>query len=566
MAVLSLLLIACQKEYSVETSTTPNANGTWEFAEGQSQFSGNVDTAYIDSSNAVKILFIIGTASNGSESFKLQLYGTNFGTGEYRASLFESSLDYTSSSSFIYQANQLAGEFIVNVTSYGNNMIAGTFSGEGVDGQGNLIQISSGKFSASLLIGNTSTPTVSSGVLGDSSGFCKPVTVNGAFSPGVALTSANTVAVDVTVAAPGSYAISSNTANGISFSSVGSFSAAGGQTINLVGNGTPVNAGTQDYVITYGNSQCSFSIDFGPGSGAVYTLGGSNGDCTPLNISGNYVEGTSLDATNTVQVQVNVATIGSYSIVTDNQNGVSFGATGAFTGIGTQNIILTGSGTPLNDTTVTFSVITPTDTCSFQITFLPSAAPSGDYFPTTLNSNWVYSLVGGTAADSIKTVVIDYSPTFAGSVYSTFTTDLIPPSGLPDSGYYRKPGGDYYQYFNYSNYIPFDQPVDGELIFLKDNVAVGTTWQSPNISGSISGVPFAAYIKMTLLEKGVPVTIGTFNFPDVIKVKYEYFVVGSSVVVETDNRWFARNVGEIFFDFDDGTNSAAYEIGRYQVF
>ena len=56
----------------------------------------------------------------------------------------------------------------------------------------------------------------------------------------------------------------------------------------------------------------------------------------------------------------------------------------------------------------------------------------------------------------------------------------------------------------------------------------GTTWISPNINGTIGGVPFTAFIKMTILAKAVPVTIGTFNFPDVIKVKYEYFITGES--------------------------------------
>ncbi|MEO6289250.1 MAG: hypothetical protein ABIO76_04990, partial [Ginsengibacter sp.] len=139
-------------------------------------------------------------------------------------------------------------------------------------------------------------------------------------------------------------------------------------------------------------------------------------------------------------------------------------------------------------------------------------------------------------------------------------------TGVPDSAYYRKPGGDYYQYLNYSNYIPFDQPVDGEFAFLKDNVAAGTTWQSPNVSGSISGLPFSGFFKMTLLEKAVSVTIGTFNFPDVIKVKYEFFITGSAIALETDQRWFARDVGEIYFDFDDGVNKASYEVGQYQVF
>jgi hypothetical protein len=68
--------------------------------------------------------------------------------------------------------------------------------------------------------------------------------------------------------------------------------------------------------------------------------------------------------------------------------------------------------------------------------------------------------------------------------------------------------------------LGFDNDVSGEFIFLKDNVAAGTTWNSPPISGTISGIPISGFAKMTLLEKAVPITIGSFNFPEVIKIKY----------------------------------------------
>ena len=76
----------------------------------------------------------------------------------------------------------------------------------------------------------------------------------------------------------------------------------------------------------------------------------------------------------------------------------------------------------------------------------------------------------------------------------------------------------------------------------------------------------SAFIKMTILEKGVPVTIGSFNFQDVIKVQYEYFITGDPNPVETDERWFAKNVGEIHDSFSDGTTTNSFDIIDYQVF
>jgi hypothetical protein len=73
---------------------------------------------------------------------------------------------------------------------------------------------------------------------------------------------------------------------------------------------------------------------------------------------------------------------------------------------------------------------------------------------------------------------------------------------------------------------------------------------------------------MTLLEKAVPVTIGTFNFPDVVKVKYEYeyTFTGIPSIVETDERWFARNVGEIHDSYNDGVTTTVYDISDFQIF
>ncbi len=558
-----MFLNSCQKEYSVENGNVNNPSGSWEFKEGSKLFQGDMDTAYIDSSGTTKELHLIGTSLDGTQTFHLHLYADNFTTGSYKASLFQSSFTYSSGSKQIYNANQLVGEFIVNVSSFGNNLIVGTFSGSALDSSGAVVQLTLGKFT-STISASGSAGSASSGVLGDSSGICKPVTLAGSYLPGIALTSGNTVQLEVTVAVAGSYTISTNTANGISFTKSGTFTSAGVQTVTLIANGTPISSGTQNFTVTYDNSQCTFAIDFG--SAAVFTLGGNGGNCTPFTIGGIYQQGILLNPTNTVQLQVTVTSIGNYTIATDTVNGVSFSNSGTFTSTGLKIITLAGTGTPLNAGIQNFVVTTGTSICNFSIDFLPGVAPSGDYFPTSVNSNWTYSLIGGTSSDSVHYEVINYLPMFIGNTFATITADLVPPTGVPDSAYYRKPGGDYFQYINYSNYVPFDQPVDGEFVFLKDNVAMGTIWQSPNVSGSILGLPFSGYIQMTLLEKAVPVTIGTFNFPDVIKVKYEFFITGSPIPIETDERWFAKNVGEIHFDFNDGVNAAGYDVGKYQVF
>lgn len=567
--LLAILIInGCQKEYSVENNGSVTHTGTWQFNDSTKLFSGNMDSAYVEHSTSLntQIFHLLGTSLDGSQKFNLELYADTFKTGTYKASLFQSTFLYTSGSKNIYQAGQLTGEFIVNITSLTANNISGTFSGSSLDSSGNLKQLTLGKFTSTLNNSGSGTGgTVSSGVLGDSSGNCKPVVLAGTYAQGLALTSANTVQVQVTVAVAGTYTITTNTVNGVTFSNSGTFTSTGAQTVTLTGSGTPSSSGVQDFKVSYGNSQCSFAINFL--TLASGTLGALGGNCTPFAIAGIYQQGIPLAASNTVQIQVNVTSPGSYNIKTDSVNGVVFSNSGTFSNTGPQSITLTGSGTPTNAGAQTFAVTFGTSSCSFSITFLQGVMPSGDYFPLTLNSNWAYDFaVDGMSQDSIRSVVIGYAPVFGSSAYNTIASYQIPSSVPFDSSYYRKPGGDYYQYTNYSNSFQFDQSVSGEFIFLKDTVPSGTSWSSPKINGTIGGVAVSGSIKMTILDKAVSVTLGGFNFPDVIKVKYEYFLAASPTPIETDERWFAKNVGQIYESLNVNASTYTSQISSYQVF
>ena len=561
----AIFLNACQKEYSTENGGLIVPTGTWQFNDSSNLFAGNMDTAYLETSTSLntQILHLLGTSLAGNQKFNMELYADTFTTGSYKASLFQSTFSYTFGGNNIYQAGQLIGEFTVNVTSFTGTSISGTFSGSALASGTKVVSLSKGKFTSTYTPMGGGSAGSSSGVLGDSSGSCKPVIVAGTYAPGTALTAANTLQAQITVAKAGPYSISTNTVNGVKFSKTGTFTATGLQNVVLTGTGTPVGSGDQSFTLTYGNSQCNFKINFGnPASG---NLGGAGNSCTPFAIGGNYTQGIVLNATNTIQIQVTVTVPGNYNITTANVNGVTFSASGNFASVGVQTVTLTGNGTPINPGPQSFAVSFGNSTCSFSLTFLPGAAPSNDYFPLSANSNWTYGLVGGVATDSIHTAIIGYAPTFGSNTYSTIADYNEPPTAAYDSSYYRKPGdGNYYQYAIYSKKLPFDQAVAGEYIFLKDNFPVGTTWLSPNITGTISGVAITANIKMTILDKG-PITIGTFNFPDVIKVKYEYFVTGNTTSLETDERWFAKNVGEIYQSGSDNTSVFIYNISGWQV-
>lgn len=456
--VATILLYACKKEFSIEAGQISTSAGTWEFADSSILYNGDIDSVSIASTGVTKELHLDGKSKDGTQDFRMVLFADSFQVGTYKASLFQTTFDYSSASQPIYKATQLNGEFVVNVTTINNTTIEGTFSGTAIDSSGKSTTITNGKFKASFSA-VISAPT-SAGVLGDSLGNCKPAVVNGTYKQGVAVTGENSVQLQVTVAEPGTYSISTSSVNGINFSASGVFASRGVQNILLYASGTPAVEGDQTFAVRYGNSQCAF-----------------------------------------------------------------------------------------------------------KVTFLPAAAASGDYFPLSLNSNWKFGMQGGTPEDSTLLKVIDYSLKTQTNTYQTIASyDLSNLSEALDSVYYRKVGGDYFEYKNYSDLLGFDDDLYVESIFLKDDAPVGSTWNSPQIAGTISGMPVSAFATMTILEKGVPVTIGNFNFTDVIKVKYDLYIANSTSPSATMERWFAKNTGEIYNSLTANSLNITNQIADYVVF
>ena len=93
---------------------------------------------------------------------------------------------------------------------------------------------------------------------------CTGVLIAGRIVQDTPLTAANTVTINVNVTVAGPYWITTNTANGISFSQVSSFNTIGAQTAVLTGSGTPIDTGTVNFTLTpldgMGGS-CKFSVN-----------------------------------------------------------------------------------------------------------------------------------------------------------------------------------------------------------------------------------------------------------------------------------------------------------------
>ncbi len=122
--------------------------------------------------------------------------------------------------------------------------------------------------------------------------------------------------------------------------------------------------------VVQGNFASTIDLTNNVSSGAsVGTLGTTSGACTPATVSGTYTQNVTMGSGNTVQIQVNITTPGTYSITTDNVNGVIFSSTGNFTSTGVQLVTLSGSGTPTGTGAKTYTITYGSSNCTFNIVY-----------------------------------------------------------------------------------------------------------------------------------------------------------------------------------------------------
>lgn len=183
---------------------------------------------------------------------------------------------------------------------------------------------------------------------------------------------------------------------------------------------------------------------------------------------------------------------------------------------------------------------------------------SGDYWPTAVNNQWVYSL-NGVNQQPMKIVSLD---AVAGNNYYTFNnqTSTSTVGGLQASAVVRirKANGEYY-YKNEAvttapqNGLPGSTTSGGERIILKDNLPVGGTWTSTSVQTTTYDNPLLPIISLnietvaTIVEKNVPITVGNQTYTDVIKVKFVQNISGQGFPASSSESfyWFAKNVGPV---------------------
>ena len=511
--------------------------------------------------STVNGVFTVGTATTATNTVQVQLSVTTAGT-------FNISTNIVAGFSFAGSGTITAGTSLITLIATGTPTTAGpqTFT------------LTYGTNTCTFIVTVLPGAGGAVGTLGGGPGACTPSTIIGAYLVGTPLTAGHTAQVQINVTTPGTYTISTNSVTGFSFSGTGT-AVAGTQLITLNSTGTPTTAGTQTFTVTFGTSTCTFAIVVSATSGAVCTLGGGPGACTPSTVNGTYNPGVALSAANTLQVQINATTAGAYTISSNTVTGFSFSGTGT-AALGNQLIILNGSGTPTTAGAQTFTVTIGTSSCTFVVTVV---AISTDYFPRTTGSNWSYEFDDNVdPTDTLLRYATSFTHNALGNTYNIFMqTDGTPP--IDSGGYYRKNGGDYFEWFNAGSFIGYDPPpVWAEYTFLKDNVVVGTSWLSQGFAGVVAGpppTPLNIRFKYAIFQKDINVTIttslGTVTYNNVIVVeeKFEREIAPGvwtdiTSAVGSFKSYYAKGIGLIKFEAFDGSGGPVYlqELRRYQVF
>ncbi len=384
IALSMFILLSCQKEYSLE-----DVGGT---ATGTLKSDAFGDCLPSSVNGIFKVDSTLGTGNYLDVQVNLTTAGAY-------------SLVSDTVNGFYFKGNGSAaiGLQTVRLRGFGKPLVAGN----------NEFRIGFGGSECFITVNVlNSAATIAAFTLVGGPGVCAAASASGSYTQGVALNSSNTLTVSVNVATLGAYTLGAVSTNGMFFTSTGTFTTLGPQNVTLNGGGTPTTAGATSLAVGNTSTSCVFGIVVAPagGNAAVYTLGGSPGNCTGFVLAGNYQSGQATSASNTAVFNVTVTTAGSYSITTAAVNGVTFSGSGTFANTNPQTVTLTASGTATAAGTFEYTPTGLSSGCKFSVTYTAPAAPA------------VFTLQGAPGACTGATVAGTY---VAGSPLTAANTVTI---------------------------------------------------------------------------------------------------------------------------------------------
>ena len=161
------------------------------------------------------------------------------------------------------------------------------------------------------------------------------------------------------------------------------------------------------FTLSFFSCSKEYSSETGAFSTAKGSLHDNFGSCYPSTVVGNYYTGVTLKDSNYVELQVNVTSVGNYSIGTDTVNGFFFKDAGNFSSTGVKTIKLKGSGKPVFNQNSDFLVMFDSTICTFTVSVEDSTGTSG----------------GGSTGSDTAWHFSEGTKYFHGSIDTAFTFD-----------------------------------------------------------------------------------------------------------------------------------------------
>jgi hypothetical protein len=322
---IAVLLVTCAKEYSYEGGAgLASASGTAVFSF--------VGTGGACLGNTVNGKYYAGTVTDAGNTVQLQVDVSVAGTYTITTS---------SVNGFRFTATGVFTKTGVQSVVLG---ATGTPTAEGSTGFKTPVDQGC---SFTVLV-EKAPPVLAGYSFVSAGGICTGANVQGNYVRNGALNGTNLVILEVNVASPGQYSISTDTVDNIYFNATGSFTATGVQTVTLAGNGIPAIADSVTLTpAAAGIKGCSFSLAVINGDPmATYVLESGQNTCVGLPV-GNYVAGQALTTANSISINVYVTVVGNYTVASQTLNGIRFYSSGTFTALGAQKLLLQGTGQPL---------------------------------------------------------------------------------------------------------------------------------------------------------------------------------------------------------------------------
>ena len=242
----------------------------------------------------------------------------------------------------------------------------------------------------------------------------------GTCKQGTTLTENEVYTVSVNVSVPGNYSVLAASGNGYSFGKTGTFTEPGNYTLDLVGQGTPINysaGGVGDVLTFYFNgvqmASPSCTQPLPPvvvvPSGVSYTL-----DCSSVSPQGSYQKDVALSSQqHYITIPISVTGGGSIIVETNQANGFRFSSGSIAVTDQTTSITLYGQGIPAAGGVAQFNI--DGQTCPFSVT---TTVVIGTFASPAKNCLEIYNSY--TASGGAALVDDEYWISYSGNKYKTF--------------------------------------------------------------------------------------------------------------------------------------------------